>query len=240
MTPSLLVCSIFAGAEDDELWLTLQHDYLMRTSTDFDHAVYLSHRGDPALFKRSVIVGRSAVGDTEEHLDGLKALGAFCHERHYDEYLVLDSDAFPIAVDWRATIGRQLARFNKTYAAPVRSENLDTFPHPCVVYTRDPSALLFGRITTLNLLGDAVTDVACLAKECFPMLRTNRYNIHPVLGSIYLNLFYHHGCGSRTFAMRSMQNGYYRDLLVESETPTELLLRLHDDPRRFIDSMRRF
>jgi len=79
-----------------------------------------------------------------------------------------------------------LSRMGKGYAAPLRVENLDTFPHS-VVFTKDPDYILFGFATGLNLLGSEINDIACLAdkKAWVPLLRTNSVSRHPTIGSVY-------------------------------------------------------
>jgi hypothetical protein len=236
-TAKLLVCSVFGGGEFDKFWLDLQRQQLSRTVGDFDHAVYLSHRAEREHFKPCIVVGNSAVGDKSEHLDGLRALAAFCQQNSYSGYLVLDSDAFPIAPNWEETMQYYIHRFNRRYAAAVRTENLDAFPHPCVTYTRDPHALRFGYKPGINLLGQPITDITCLDGEFFPLLKTNRLTVHPVLATIYFDMFYHHGCGSRVFATRATNIGYYDQILERSADSQDLLMQLQADPSGFIANL---
>jgi hypothetical protein len=235
----LLVCSVFCGSEFDKFWLDLQRRQIAETFGDFDHAVYLSYRANPELFKDSTIVGYSKEGDKWEHRDGVRALTNYAQQHPcYSGYLVLDSDAFPIASGWKDTLEYYLARFNKRYACAIRPENLDTFPHPCVVYARQAQALWFSYKSTVNLLGQPVTDLACGFDEFFPLLKTNRKSLHPILATIYFDLFYHHGCGSRVFASRATNIGYYDQILARSSnTSDEIFEFLKADPRGFIESL---
>jgi hypothetical protein len=238
-TDKLLVCSVFAGSELDGFWLELQRQQLSATVGEFDHAVYLSHRADQTLFKQSVTVGTSSPGDKWEHRDGVRALTDYCHQHPaYSGYLLLDSDAFPIVSDWKGTLDYCLKRFNKSYAAAIRVENLDTFPHPCVAYARDPHSIRFIYRTTLTLLGQSVTDLSGSAYDFFPLLKTNRKSLHPIIATIYFDLFYHHGAGSRSFSSRAINAGYYDQILTRScNTSDELYELLRKDPQGFIASL---
>jgi len=238
-TSKLLVCSVFCGSEFDRFWLDLQRRQVAQTFGEFDHAVYLSHRAKPELFSESTIVGTSSEGDKWEHRDGVRALTQYCQRNPgYSGYLVLDSDAFPIASGWKDTLEYYLARFNKRYAAAIRPENLDTFPHPCVVYAQQPEAIWFSYKSTVNLLGQPVTDLACGFDEFFPLLKTNRKSLHPILATIYFDLFYHHGCGSRMFASRATNIGYYDRILARSSNSSdEILQLLQADPQGFVETL---
>jgi hypothetical protein len=238
-TDRLLVCSVFAGSELDRFWLELQQKHISATGGEYDHAVYLSHRADPTLFKQSITVGTSSPGDKYEHRDGVRTLTEYCRQHpSYAGYLLLDSDAFPIAPDWKETLEYCLKRFNKSYAAAVRVENLDTFPHPCVAYAKDPHAIRFIYKNTLNLLDQTVTDLSATTCDFFPLLKTNRKSLHPILATVYYDLFYHHGCGSRFFSSRATSTGYYDQILARScNTSDELYELLRKDPQGFIASL---
>ena len=240
--PDLLVCSVFAGTEYDRFWLELQRTQLYRNTGEFHHAVYLGHGADRTLFRDCTIVGQSLCGQFSrpghEHLGGLKALAEYCRSQRYGSYLILDSDAFPIAPNWKSAVSGLLARFTKSYAAVVRTENLDTFPHPCVVYTQDPGTLVFDYQESRAISGLTTLDISCLADEYLPLIRTNRISPHPLLASIYLDMFYHHGCGSRQLRMRSITSGYYDNLLPSSSSSERLLEQLMKDPTAFIAWLR--
>lgn len=235
----LLVCSVFCGSEYDKFWLDMQRTYITKTFGEFDHAVYLSHKADREMFNGCTIVGTSSQGDKWEHRDGLRTLVGHAQKHPcYSGYLVLDSDAFPITPDWKDILDFYLARFNKRYAAVVRPENLDVFPHPCVVYARRPEVLWLGYVNTLNLLGQHVTDIACSDGDFLPLLKTNRKTPHPLLALIYFDLFYHHGCGSRVYSSHATNIGYYDQVLERScSSPDELFDGLQADPQGFIDSL---
>jgi hypothetical protein len=233
----LLVCSVYAGGERDGFWLNLQRRQLQSTCESFDHAVFLGRRANCELFNDCIVVGRSTLPrlsfPAEEHLQGMRALTDYCRAHRYEGYLILDSDAFPVAPDWERILLSLLHRFHKQCAAVVRTENLDTFAHPCVVYATDASVLRFEFRTSTTLMGETVKDVTCTS-DYLPLLRTNAAGPHPVLASIYLNLFYHHGCGSRGFRMRSTHTGYYDHILPRADTADDLFQRLQGDPQSFL------
>jgi hypothetical protein len=233
----LLVCSVYAGGERDAFWLNLQRSQLQSTSESFDRAVFLGRRADPGLFSDCIVVGRSTRSrlspPAEERLPGVRALTDYCRAHRYRGYLILDSDAFPVAPDWERTLSSLMQRFRKQCAAVLRTENLDTFAHPCVVYARDARAPQFDFRPSTTLMGETVKDVTCLA-EYLPLLRTNAAGPHPVLASIYLNLFYHHGRGSRGFRMRSTHIGYYDHILPHADTAEDLFQSLEADLTVFL------
>ena len=237
----LLVCSVFAGGELDGFWLELQRRQLGQTVGEgrFDHAVYLGRNADERLFCQSTVVGRSVRCGHHEHLEGLHCLGDFAVSRRdrYGGFLVLDSDAFPILPGWMDILNRQLARLRRPYAAAVRTENLDVFPHPCVVYSPTPQSLRFRVRETVNLLGRPVRDIACEEAPCLPLLKSNGINLHPVLATVYSGLFYHHGCGSRSFEMRATNAGYYDPSLPAAPTPEALLEILRAGPAAFLAAL---
>ena len=78
----------------------------------------------------------------------------------------------------------------------------------------------------------------CGFDEFFPLLKTNRTSLHPILATIYFDLFYHHGCGSRVFASRATNIGYYDQILARSgNSSDEIFEFLRADPRGFIESL---
>ena len=136
---------MYAPSPRNATWLRLQRRYLDQSvgRDQYDLAVWLN-RVEPGPFRAEVLAGRSD-GDRfdmcEDHAIGLNGLMKFFLDRpDYDYYLVLDSDAFPFrpawlekTIVWLQGCGRLPER---QYAAAVRVENLDTFPHPCVVFIK--------------------------------------------------------------------------------------------------------
>src|SRR6185312_14313956 len=206
----------------------------------FDHCVFLGRRAVPVQFEQSIVIGQSSRGGNGEHLEGLhKVMEYFLQRRaDYEGFLVLDSDAFPIRSDWMAVLDGYIERFHKNYAGAVRTENLDVFPHPCIAYSRYPEYLVFDRVTSVNLLGEQVADVACIADGMFPLIKCNQLSVHPTISTIYSDLFYHHGCGSRAFWMRSIGRGYYDHIATAVSDPRNLIEMLKIDAEEYIARLR--
>src|SRR5580704_16400243 len=116
----LLVCSVFAGVEEDRTWYSLQRRFLQKNTRSFDHAIFLGHRAKADDFRDSQIIGQCGPGHEKEHLVGLHAISEYCLANAYDAYLVLDSDAFPVSAEWEKLLNDALKRLNKDYAAAIR------------------------------------------------------------------------------------------------------------------------
>jgi hypothetical protein len=145
-----------------------------------------------------------------DHASKLNALAAVVCETAADADVLVfcDSDAFPVR-DITPYIHNQLARWS--LAAVQRLENAgDIQPHPSFAIT---TAGFWRRIggdwragpTWTNADGKVVTDVGANLLRSLTlndiawgkMLRSNRTSLHPVLFSIYDDVVYHHGAGSR-------------------------------------------
>jgi len=234
-----MVGSVFAGGPNDAFWLRMQRSQLDATvgNDGYRHCVSLGQASDERLFPGSVIVGQSTAGEPNEHLDGLHRLSAYAlaNQQSFSDFLVLDSDAFPLAKGWRTLLNIRLAQFGKRYAAAVRTENLDVFPHPCVVYSPSAECLHFRVRKSTNLLGRRIADIVCQEQQFLPLLKSNRRSVHPVLATVYSDLFYHHGCGSRSFIMRAGR--YYEEILKTVPDLGQLFDALAHDPGAFLASL---
>lgn len=237
----LLVAAVFAGHENDEFWLATQLRYLEKSVGKFDHAVYLNNASED-LFSRSTVIGKSTSPRlfSHGHLDALNEIVAYCKAHPHKYYLILDSDCFPVRSDWMNLLIDSMKKHEKRFAAPVRTENLDMFPHPSVVFTSELDCLEFGFKREHNLLNRETNDIMCLASRegWFPLVRTNRVSRHPVIGSVYYDSFYHHGCGSREFRMRATYFGYYDHILEQYPAAIDLMTELKNDVDAFILPMR--
>jgi len=237
----LLVASVFAGHENDGFWLKTQLKHLQSSVGAFDHAVYLNNASEE-MFSASTVIGKTTSPRlfSQGHLDALNEIVAYCRAHPHKHYLILDSDCFPIRNDWMDVLLESMNRHDKRFAAPVRTENLDTFPHPSVVFTGDLDCLEFGFKQEHNLLYKETNDIMCVAprESWFPLVRTNRVSRHPVIGSIYYDSFYHHGCGSREFKMRSTHFGYYDPVIDRYPDADDLMKELREDPGAFVSAMR--
>jgi hypothetical protein len=246
---SLLILSSFGHAsyggywQREAFWCHLQQRFIASTTHDYDYAVYLN-RVDRGLFPSALIVGENNGPRTSlETQITLKSLLEYARSRPYAHYLILDSDAFPVRRGWVELLVKKMGECR--FAAPVRFENLDTFPHPCALFIkREAIGDHFDFAPSFDyhdLLRQPVLDVGTAIKRdrCFPLVRTNRINVHPILAGLYYDVFYHHGGGSRRALLRSVFHGYYDHLVSDEETAEKrTFAELQQDPEGFINRLR--
>jgi hypothetical protein len=248
----LLVGTVYAPSSLNPLWLKLQRRYLDLTvgRPNYDHIVWLN-RVDGDLFETAgvTVVGRGAAEQRSvsgEHSVGLSGLLDHFREgrNRYECFLALDSDAFPFRRGWIESLralmaGRQLgwttqqAIPQRFVATAIRTENLDVFFHPSVVFVdglalrADPSCVEFRIEVVQNLMGVAFPDTVLASKvPVLPLLRSNWWNPHPLLAGVYGDLFYHHGSGSREPNLRAATLGswdQYTPPLNHGELQRQLL-----------------
>ena len=241
----LVVVSIFGPSERNLSWYRLQKDFLARTTdTGFDYHVILNG-ADPAGFDPDDVL--VANPQNLGHGEALMQAVSFLRSRSHEAYLLLDSDCFPVSRGWYGILTAQMLRLGKTFAAPVRTENLDLFPHPCAVFLR-PGALHDDRLefrrgtSCRNMLGAEVKDTGAalhlMGDLLLPLLRTNVVNLHPVAAAVYSHLFYHHGAGSRTFEFRVLKkfdyHGHWWPADDEPALADRLFRDLLADPEEFL------
>jgi hypothetical protein len=247
----LLIVSTY-GPDATRDWRDTQWHFIDKyTHCDYDYKVWLHGIKDESKFKYVDVIG-SSQGDL------LHALPEMFHQiryyfRHnkYKNYLLLDSDCFPVKHDWYEHLVDSLEVSGKWYAAPVRTDNLDVFPHPCALFIRgeyiDKHLFTFRRQSTYvpSLKGEEVFDIGTAFKTdfdgkhiLFPLLRSNFINPHPILGAIYGDLFYHHGAGSRPPFFRS--NGYWEKCCpaLYDSGRWKCFKWFKKDPERFIARLR--
>lgn len=269
----LLVGSVFAPTERNPKWIELQLGYLRRTVQSFDHAVVLN-RVAPSLFPESTVIPvrrfQSRRGRLGRKLDGLgeRCFGWAAWTEHswslqyvmnhfraspeYENYLILDSDAFPFMYGWLDRLLEMMAPRSgapeKQFAAIVRTDNLDTFPHPCAFFIKGGfarrAAFNFRPRRYRTLAGRQEADVGAGISPFFrrthvflPLLRTNVWNAHPILSGIYGGMFYHHGAGSRALSIRVLNEGYHDHIVnaaAHARIEHELYSELCDDPDRLL------
>tara|TARA_R110000751_G_scaffold132023_6_gene234451 strand:+ start:2454 stop:3191 length:738 start_codon:yes stop_codon:yes gene_type:complete len=237
-----LIGSVFSGTGKPQL-LDLQLSFISQnTKNAFEHVSYLTENANPneyTHYPNSTIIGQNSelhVDPSKSHLNGLLGLLSYFRSQQdqYDMFAVLDSDCFPIAEKWDQTCYSWLTEY--PIISCIRTENLDTFLHPCICVFKNPNLLDFQRCKNKNLLNQTTSDNQVVPLDCsyFPLIRTNNQNHHPILAAIYGNMFYHHGCGSRSQVFRS--NPYYDKLSISNhdETAQQLLKKLFEDPNDYI------
>jgi hypothetical protein len=102
--PKLVVGSVFTSGARTERWLALQMKFLRQTTECFVHAVFLAGDVRREMFAESEIIGThpvdkvSAPGceQSQNHAIGLEAILRYFRATPADNYLVLDSDCFPV------------------------------------------------------------------------------------------------------------------------------------------------
>lgn len=189
-------------------WHTLQHYFLQKTTKNYEHAVYLNNLDD---LDHCTIIGRAHSDQDSklQHYIGLQKLLEYAKSGDYRGWLVLDCDCFPIHPAWESILAARNAGI-------IRTENLDTFVHPSAVYCVD-GRLNFQISEQTNLLGEKFHELYACDTEFFPLLRSNRLNLHPLMAGVYFDLFYHHCAGSRSFFTRSCS--YHKIPFLDLETP---------------------
>lgn len=215
------VVSVYIDSPLSDLWISLQSKFLQDTTPDYEFVV-LANGTSPEPFRRFAHrVEHSPSG--VYHLDGLKHLLSLPWD---GTTLILDSDCFPIS-DWSILFDRL-----KTcdFIAPIRFENLENYPHPCMALSK-PGIKLDPEYRTMPMIDTTTTkDVGFDPKLiCNALVRTNRINFHPLLGAVY-EFFYHHGCGSRTLLFKSM-----RRWKIDHEKSHNMMIdRLRNNPREYV------
>lgn len=150
-----------------------------------------------------------------QHIDALSGLlSYFKTRRHdYDYFLFLDNDAFPIRKGWLDDLSAKMDEWGRLIAVVVRPENLEIRWHASVLLAK-PEALdglqfQLQRVHKGDFMSVDELDVGIgafqeqLRDKVWPLMRTNRVNLHPVSYGVYFDMFYHHTFG----ADRHIQKG---------------------------------
>jgi hypothetical protein len=257
-TMELLVGSVFTSGEKTVQWFELQTKFLKKTTRNFRHVVYLNGQINHKIFQGSEIIGSTKNDETKSsngleqsnnHSLALQSILNYFRENCYDNYLILDSDCFPIYPNWQDILLEKMSRakdYAPSFAAAVRTENLDVFPHPCVIFMRGniikESWVNFTLEESTTLLRTKIVDTCCglPMDRCYPLLRSNVFNPHPVFAAIYNHMFYHHVCGSRNMMPRAVLQGYFDHYIhpgVNELIHDELFRNLVKRPAHFINSL---
>ncbi|MHA1290888.1 MAG: hypothetical protein ACTSPB_26175, partial [Candidatus Thorarchaeota archaeon] len=248
----ICVASAHTKCDRSNLWRKLQWKFLSEnTKTEFKYYV-IANNINPKLFENADgVLHLSQKGNTSFNFSHLtciqEILGLFAAEKDCTHFLILDSDCWPIRQDWELFLADKLSS-RYQFAAPVRTENLDTFPHPSAVFfTREelPDIKIDGNVH-INLVGDKVSDVSVTSDgitnngiNCYPLLKTNNCSPHPVYASIYGDIFYHHCAGSRGAGVRC--GDYYRHMITDQQQKkiySKITDLLRKDPTEFINVLR--
>lgn len=211
-------------------WLETQLKYLKATTlVEFDH-ISILQEGDADSFSTESEVSLSSLrgSGSVAHMHGLKQLKSqfLRRQEKYDNFLFLDMDAFPIRRNWLSLLNDRLAgRWDM--ATILRPENLEQRLHSSVIFCRikalEKLDWEIGEVGK-DLAGGTENDLKILHYQdelrdrVFPLLKSNKHLVHPLLCSVYWDMFYHHSCGSgRKFKMRS--SSYWGHMMPKELTP---------------------
>lgn len=243
----LLVGTVFAKDNDlQRQWLDLQLSFLNKTTHDFDHVciLYSSQKSEYFSSRTEVenIPPFAPNTNSNAHLVGLNFLAEIFRSRRkiYRRFLFIDSDAFPIRNNWQDLLENKMQNYDSALA--IRTEDLETRYHASVMYTKLTDLQFSISNAGKDLLGDPETDIVVNKIQeaedprVFPLLRSNKFNIHPALFGIYYDCFYHHCCGSgRDYNLRSRD---YWDIFCDKDinihSYTEELM---NNPNEFIERL---
>lgn len=249
--PKLFIGSVYAPSPWNAEWYRLQREFIAHntTSVDVKFGVLLNGINANDLAADDIdIIGVSA--GNAGHSAGMAQMVEIFRQSDCSHFLFLDSDCFPVHPNWFDVLVKQMEKFNKRFAAPVRVENLDRFPHPCAFFCSAES-IQDTRINFdtghpgENLLGEIVRDVGNamlpLLPDILPLLRTNLVNYHPIAAGVYHHLFYHHGAGSRNFEFRLLNKYAYADhwwnCMLDEKLAEDLRNNLFNHPESFLRSL---
>ena len=198
---------------EDDSWIDVQLSYFKRF-IDEEYRVYTSLEGisrdydDKFYYTTHDLIGKhhhklNVLGD-------LVCMHANCEE---DILLFIDGDAFPIA-----PVSEFFADKFKSFpllAAQRLENNGDCQPHPCFCATTvgywkkikgDWNKGYRWKDQDGNLVTDTGGNLLGIIEErrdnWFPLVRTNKKNLHPLLFGIYGDIAYHHGAGFRGALLR--------------------------------------
>lgn len=121
-------------------------------------------------------------------------------QRRFRYLVMLDSDAFPIAPDWLPHYLGMLDA-SRPLLAVQRLENKSDFSHPSFMAFTSESwrehRFDYSPVQVRDAGAAISAEVLQAGLDWHRLLRSNRWNPHPLTAGIYDNRIYHHGAGSR-------------------------------------------
>jgi hypothetical protein len=202
-------------------WISLQQAYLHQHLKS-DYRVYAWLNDIPDTPNSSFYYSCSKpVGSHAVKLNILADVICHSSNRNDDILIFLDGDAFPIG-DIESLLKQKLST-HKLVAIQRLENDGDVQPHPSfcattVGFWRSIKGDWKSGYSWRNKYGKKVTDVGgnLLRKlkknriAWFPLLRSNKKNLHPVFFGIYGGVIYHHGAGFRKPYSRADKVGLQR------------------------------
>jgi len=253
----------------NDTWLSLQTKFISKNTGDYDFGVYLNTIKNKSLFRNCIIIGQNdeRVKDGRlSHRNGLRASINYFREHHleYDAFCILDSDCFPIRKGWVKDLKKIVRDKNLKFAAIMRLENGEMFPHPSGIFiprehifedifhfppemgTEDYKNIVDG--TPIADTGSAMTFWENGNLIGHPLVRSNVINLHPLYAGIYGDMLYHHGLGSRvknnggrgqepgeSYRSKPYWNLHGKHYCQDFNTLFQLIMKT---PQKFIDNLR--
>lgn len=241
----LSIASIHVNHKNGLYWRNLQSKFISKYTRNYSYGVFVNGGSDDRY--------NNVIYHTKKRYPHLKCINLiidYFKNSDCDRFLILDSDCWPIKENWNIILDNLLDN-NYLYAAPMRVENFDNFPHPCAFYMKREALDIvdfdFHRIN--NFLGIDISDVGTAMPTILgdkqiwhPLIKTNYISPHPVYASIYGDLFYHHCAGSRGIGYRSSQYKFYKHTIINQRSNTEIYNELTDklfsSPFQYISLLR--
>lgn len=241
-------------------WFELQQRYLQASTPEFDHVTAVHHGEISPLFSNnSHIIRVKATEDTgrrrplrgsEYHVRGLNVLARYFRLKlnQYKLFLLLDMDAFPIRNNWITLLRTAMARNKHSVAVAYRAEACERRLH---------SSIVFGSGSTIakmqwkdrfvqgrqNLIGYPERDVQLFPYERYPdrravfvLLRSNKFQLHPILCGVYFDMFYHHGQAGAGNATIKIEH-YWRHIGTLDFMIQDTADKLFEDPNAMIPKL---
>tara|TARA_Y100000034_G_scaffold117749_1_gene157598 strand:+ start:39209 stop:40141 length:933 start_codon:yes stop_codon:yes gene_type:complete len=230
----LLVASIYTPTSKVNGWFDTQRKFLDLTTEDYDFGVFCNMLTKPEDFPGAIIVGQQTHEELKKHFTNGdyqpddEELGLASSKYHYDirvayfkvmeyfkehadeyeNFLLIDSDIFPVHPHWQTMLTKRMEMTNRWYAALLRAETFETYPWLGLFYIRgqyihEDIADWFPR-EYQNSWGRTMREFGTCRNKThqdgssiwYPLLRSNVINLHPVRFGIYNHFFYHHMKGS--------------------------------------------
>lgn len=238
----IIVGSVFLENSRIDSLYKLQTRFIRKTTSNFKHVVCTNSNysfSDSVVIKNDSVPAEKDFLGSRHHTMNLNFLLDYFKNSEAELFLILDSDCFPVKNGWMDILLSSMGDF--LVAAPVRFENLETHAHPCAFFFRRRALdyLKFEVSELKSLTGTTFKDTCSNAREFFPLVRTNKFNPHPVFFGIYWDIFYHHGAASRyglgRTRIRSCDVGYYDPKKALSDEENHMFFEnLLDNPNSFI------
>lgn len=244
----ICIASVHTQCKLSRLWRDLQWQFLKETTTSRFEYHIIANALDPKPFEKHTM-GVLHISTKSSHFICIKEILSIFDASTCTHCLLLDSDCWPIRNGWDILLAKQFVSIDSLlvppykFTAPVRTENLDVFPHPSAVFFPKTSLpnLDFGFALSIDLLGKSNSDVgsAMGMESCYPLMKTNYISPHPVYASIYGDCFYHHCAGSRGTGIRCAN--YYRHMITmqqQKKIYSKVTEQLQKRPKSFINQLR--